>query len=420
MLAPSPRNGATAATINAAFPLCPDPGHAPAIRRVLAHCVEFLQSRLPAPELVAVVLTGSFARGEGSVMPVNGHLQVLGDLEFFVIVSPDTDTRALRPQMAAWSREVSGTIGEGLRTEIEFGPIELGYFARHARPSIFLYDLLTHGRVVWGPPDVLDTIPRFGPATIPREDCLALLFNRSIEQLDLYDRLATLTGDALSNAAYQRIKLVLDIAGSALAFSGRHSPCYAARPAAFARLVAETPSLQALVPDGFELELGRAARTKLTPGEGTTLVPPGASLRGQRAWIRSQILSGIPAVAAFIRWELEELVGRRANLPRLLDAYLGSQPLVRRARDWAKVALHPMPTPLPVSLRRALRLSFVSTPRALLYAAGTLALLDLLGPSTRAGRIEPLLFVRAGAVPDDPESQRKAIAALWRWCVRNN
>ena len=420
MLAPSPRSDVPVADVNVAFPLCHDPGHEPAIRRLLGRCVAFLRSRMPAPRLVAVILTGSFARGEGSVLPANGHLRVLGDLEFLVAVAPGTDAATLRAQMAAWSREASIALGDEVQAEIEFGPVELGHFARHVQPAIFVYDLLTHGKVIWGPRDVLDNLPAFGPADIPRDDCLALLFNRTIEQLDRYDRLPAADSDTFTDSVYQRSKLVLDIAGSALAFSGRHSPSYAQRPAEFARLVAETPALGDLLPEGFQQELERAARTKTAPAEEIGIPPAARSVREQHTWVRRQIIAGIPAVAAFIRWELEELLGARADMPELLHAYLRSQPFARRARDWAKLALHPMPAPLPLSLGRAARQLFVGTPRTLLYAAGTLAFLDLAGLRLRRATIAPLLFVRGGALSDDPESQRKAITALWRWCIRNN
>ena len=48
------------------------------------------------PGIVGLVLTGSFSRGEGTVLAVDGHLRVLGDIEFLVVVPRLTDYRALR------------------------------------------------------------------------------------------------------------------------------------------------------------------------------------------------------------------------------------------------------------------------------------------------------------------------------------
>jgi hypothetical protein len=301
--------------------------------------------------------------------------------------------------------------------EVEFGPAEESYLRRRARPSIFVHDLRTHGRVVWGPPDLLARIPPFGPADIPREDAVHLVFNRAIEQLDAWDRVGALSGEALLDVAYQRLKLRLDLAGSALAFAGRHVSAYGARPRAFAALLADTPALAALLPPDFAEDLAQAARAKLTPTLDEILPadPPG----GPRAWVQAEIRRSVPALTAVLRWELGGLLGGDAPLPALLERWLGAQPWRRRARPWAKLALHPMPSPLPLSARRAARLAARSTPRALTYAAGATAYLALgaHGPATgAAARLLPL----GGPPPATAADERAAITAFWRWCIRND
>jgi hypothetical protein len=400
----------------ATFALCRDPRHDSALRRVVDGCAGFLADRLPG-KLVALVLTGSFSRGEGTVLPLDGRLRVLGDIEFLVVVPGAGDYRAMRRRATAWAREASARLGgEDVAVDIEFGPVEIDYFRRKARPSIFVYDLATHGKVVWGS-DVLRAIPRFGPDRIPREDAVHLVFNRTIEQLDAYDRLEGLAGEALLDVAYQRVKLVLDLAGSALAFAGLHATSYAERPAAFERLLATTPQLAARLPAGFEDELARAARAKLAPAQ-EPLLPEGRA-ESQRAWLRARIADGAPTLAAFITWELEELLGVRAPLPDLLTRWAAAQPARRRLREWAKLALHPNPAPLRLSPRRALALARHSTPRALLYAAGMLAYLDLAGTDAPVD-VRPLLPLAAPAAPRTPAEARRAVTALWRWCIRNN
>ncbi len=400
------------------FPLCRHPRHDAMVRSVLAGCVRFLLDRLPADVLVAVVLTGSFARGEGTVMDAADGPRVLGDIEFMVILPSEVEFHLYRKKLIAWSRDASDALSGEIRVDIEFGPCDRSYLKKRARPSIFVHDLMEHGKVIWGP-DLLDEIPRFATADIPREDALALLLNRTIEQLDAYDRLAGLDGDALWHVAYQRLKLVLDLAGSALAFCGRHVASYAARPAAFAQLCADTPALRHALPPGFQSELERAARLKIAPGTGADVLPAQFSTRAQREWIARQIVNGTGAVTSLLRWELEALLGTTGELPRLLRRYQERQPFSRRAWEWAKVALNTTPAPLPVSWPRSARLFFRSTPRALLYTAGVLAYLNLARPTVRVRTIERLLFARRSALARDASAQRKAITGLWRWCVRN-
>jgi hypothetical protein len=279
-----------------------------------------------------------------------------------------------------------------------------------------VYDLRAHGRVVAGPPDLLARIPPFEARDIPREDAVHLLFNRAIEQLDAWDRTDVLGGEALLDIAYQLVKLRLDVAGSALAFAGCHVPSYAERPDAFAALLARTPALAALLPDDAEGLLARAARLKLAP-DAEDLLPAG-SPEAQRAWLRAEITGAIPALAGTLRWELAGVLGGDAPLPALLQRWIAAPPWRQRLRAWVKLALHPMPSPLPLRARRALALAGQSTPRALVHAAGAAAYLAL-GQARATGAAARRLPL-AGPAPVSAAGERAAIIAFWRWCIRND
>ncbi|OLB97204.1 MAG: hypothetical protein AUH30_10770 [Candidatus Rokubacteria bacterium 13_1_40CM_68_15] len=407
--------------MNLPFPLCREPRHEERIREALERCVAFLVERLPPSHLVAVMLTGSFARGEGSVLPRGGVLRVLGDFEFFVVLPSGHDARAERRQFAVWGREAAGRLAAaGIQAEVEFGPVEVDFFRLRARPSIFVSDLRRHGKVLWGRKDLLAEIPEFGVEQIPPDDALSLLFNRTIEQLEAHERLARASGDALLDIVYQRLKLTLDLAGSALAFAGVHTALYQRRPAAFARLLAETPSLGQHVPSWFADELARSAAAKLEPAEHVVWPPDGTGVEEQRELLRGAILSAAPAVAAFLRWELEQAVGASGELPALLDAYTRTPPLRRRLREWARVVLHPMPAPLPITHGMIASLVWRSTPRALLYAAGARAYLELAELVTNGDDFMRLLPVARAARPRHAAARRAAVVALWKWCIRNN
>jgi hypothetical protein len=397
--------------------LCHDAGADAAVRATVARCVGFLRDRL-GPRLVGLILTGSFSRGEGTVVALDGRRRVLGDVEFLVVLPRARDYRALRPAVARWSREAGAVLGgPDLDVDLEFGPVEEAYLRLKARPSIFVHDLRTHGQVIVGPRDLLQRIPAFPAAAIPREDALHLLFNRTIEQLDAWDRAETLLGAALLDAAYQRVKLTLDLAGSALAFDGGHVTSYAARPAAFAALRARRPELAALLPHGFEDDLARAARLKVVP-DAEELLPPGP-VEAQRKWVRAEIETAVSAMAALLRWELGRLLGGDAPLPSLLARWASAQPWRQRARQWAKLALHPMPAPLPLSALRAAALARRSTPRALVHTAGALAYLAL-GDGAPAAGAPGRLLPLAGPPPASARAEREAIVRFWRWCVRND
>jgi len=407
--------------MNLLFPLCREPRHEERIREALERCVAFLIERLPSSHLVAVVLTGSFARGEGSVLPRGGVLRVLGDFEFFVVLPSGHDARAERRQFATWGHEASMRLAAaGIQAEVEFGPVEVDFFRLRARPSIFVSDLRTYGKVLWGREDLLTEIPEFGVEQIPSDDALSLLFNRTIEQLEAYDRVGRASPEALLDIVYQRLKLTLDLAGSALAFAGVHTALYQRRPAAFARMLAETPSPGQHLPTWYADELTRAAAAKLDPAEHIAWPPERASVDEQRELLRGAILSAAPAVAALLRWELEQTISAGGELPFLLDAYTRTPSLRHRVREWARVVLHPMPAPLPITHAMIAGLVWRSTPRALLYAAGAQAYLELAHLVTDGDDFMRLLPVARAARPRQAAARRAAVVTLWKWCIRNN
>lgn len=400
-------------------PLCGDRRADRAVREALASILRLLHDRLGERPL-GVVLTGSFARGEGTVVAVDDGLRVLGDLELFVVLPGRGRARRLRAAMAAWSREASAMLGgEGLTVDVELGPVDEDWLVRRARPAMFVHDLLVHGRVLAGPRDLLARAAPVPAEAIPREDAVQLVFNRIVEQLETWERLPALGGPALLDVAYQRLKLTLDLAGSALAFAGTHTASYAARPIAFSRLTGRTPVLARLLPAGFALELEQAARVKLDPAGLAGLA--GAPAAEARERLRAALRDAVPATTALLRWELGRLTGGAGPLPSLLERYGAAEGLRSRLRGWAKLAVHPMPAPVPVSVTRAARLVGRASPRTLAYAAATLAYLRLAdGADGHANGACRLLPLARRAAPRSAADERRAIAAFWRWCVRND
>src|SRR4029077_14069377 len=122
------------------------------------------------PKLEAIVLTGSFARAEGSILSNNSGLQVLGDMEFMCFYSPRTNLaiaqRALA-QQAKWLR--SKLAEQGIHCELEFSPVKRQYLTR-LQPHIFGHELLTHGRVIWGQSNILESARAIPVSSIPRWD----------------------------------------------------------------------------------------------------------------------------------------------------------------------------------------------------------------------------------------------------------
>src|SRR6267154_1665110 len=130
--------------------------------------------------LRAVILTGSLARGEGSIVERGGLWNFASDAEFIVILNDSF--------VAPSALEISGLVQRietGLaerRIQCHIG-LNCAYdkFLMQMEPHIFAYETKVNGRVVLGEPDILSKIPQFYPSEIPREDAWRLLSNRMIE-----------------------------------------------------------------------------------------------------------------------------------------------------------------------------------------------------------------------------------------------
>ncbi|HEY7203352.1 MAG TPA: hypothetical protein VIA61_03615 [Methylomirabilota bacterium] len=291
-------------------------------------CAEAIQQvlRRHRDDLRALILTGSLARGEGTVTVDREHCRVLGDAEFLAVFADG----ARRPPSSAM-RATAAEIQAALRERRISCPVTLSAvtedYLRALRPAIFAYELRSCGSVVWGDPTVLQLIPELSARDVPREDAWRLLCNRLIEQVEV--TISPADGDALasSEARYRLVKLHLDMATSLLVFTDGYEPTYRGRSDRLGAL-ARQPELAAEHPfplESFARSVEACTRWKLDSSGSN---PPPLSLataldQAHRLW----------------RWELGRLTGLPDDLTdqALLDALSAHQPAADRLRGWLYV-----------------------------------------------------------------------------------
>lgn len=119
---------------------------------------------------VAIILTGGFGRGEGSVINTDGTCKPLNDYDFLVVV-PDSDHKISLKDLS---------IKLALDIGIDF--VDIGFLTYQEIVSLpltmFYYDLKYGSRVVWGNEDMLLKIPNFDREKISLWEGQKLLFNR--------------------------------------------------------------------------------------------------------------------------------------------------------------------------------------------------------------------------------------------------
>lgn len=134
------------------------------VERDLRRIVEGV--RAADPHLDALVLTGGFSRGEGTVhdgKPVNDY---------------DLVAVRARPGGGALYRRLHHALSEEVGIEVDLMPVWRARLPRLS-PKLFWLDLRLGGRVIAGDPRALDAIPRFDVADLPRAEAARLLGNRA-------------------------------------------------------------------------------------------------------------------------------------------------------------------------------------------------------------------------------------------------
>lgn len=118
----------------------------------------------------AVVLGGSFGRGEGGVMTgADGRLRPVNDYDLMVV-----DPRDLREPLRA--------LGEELRIRLGIDFVDLGWLGNDLSrlpATILNYDLRHGSRVIAGDAGVLETVPIRAAGVIPPAEFVRLLLNRA-------------------------------------------------------------------------------------------------------------------------------------------------------------------------------------------------------------------------------------------------
>jgi hypothetical protein len=197
-------------------------------RRIIS---ESLAEVVPARQgngLRAIVLTGSLARDEATVVARDSGFELLGDADVLLVY----DTGASEPdclQMEIVLRKAEERcLQRGLRATVNANPVSLRYFQKLPK-SIFAYELRRCAKVIWGETQILKLIREFSAAEIPREDAWRMISNRMIELMDASRHFIGDSTTADPGLYYAIVKLFLDMATSYLVFAGEYAPSYRER-----------------------------------------------------------------------------------------------------------------------------------------------------------------------------------------------
>ena len=245
----------------------------------------------------------------------------------------------------------------GIEAHVGLSPVPAGYL-RRLQPNIFSYELITHGKVVWGDPHILNLAPAFEIAEIPLDDGFRLLMNRMIELLEIVCELDALAASA-STVRYRAMKLWLDMATSYLLFERQYVPTYRGRAARLRELGAESSTAAPIRLRRFSRMVALATRCKLGEFEDTEMQE------------FADLATLIDAARSLWRWELERLTAPCASDIDLRRRWIAAEPIAARMRGWAAVVAR---TGIVHAIARTpdwIRLARKGSPRRLICAAAS-------------------------------------------------
>jgi hypothetical protein len=320
------------------------------------------------PDVEALILTGSFAHGEGSFQRTEKGLQPFNDYDVVVVAKTEPDSLVLRERAASISSML------GMRG-VDLLGVGLHRFA-WLPPSIFNYDLRHGGHVFHGNPDLLGTLPDWQPTDIPLIEAQVLLLNRMIcllESVEDGPEVPAGEEEATRFLTFQTAKAAFALADSVALLHGTYAVLY----------VEKQEALKGLVPAQSDvLELVDAAwrfRQDLDP-QSLGISPAEFWMRTRAALLRTFLY--------LMNWMYAR--GRPFESPRELAHFLSNYPV------W-------------------------DSQRAAIAAAQylTLAAWDSAKPDTGLLSLAQVFLTKAGATCSDstwPTVRRTVVAAWFRYC----
>lgn len=329
------------------------------VRELVSECARTVGPEMFKDRLEAIVLTGSLARDEATLIAKGSDWQLLGDADLLLVFRKSSQGLSSQELRKAEESIESRLLSAGCTVKVGLAAVTASYF-RSLPAHSYSYELKHCGKVVWGDETVLDLIPCYSVTDLSKEDGWRTLCNRMIELLTSGDMRKVAAGSIGPKVTYAALKLYLDMATSFLIFSGAYEPTYENRKK---RLQAISALSRLDAP--FDLKEFCARVSQCTDWK----------------------LHGMPSHAMDARfvqeamthaldlwfWEAAKLAGAStpATVEKTIKLLARQQTASQRLRGWASLLRRRHWLKSWRHWPRWARLSFTATPRYLIYEVAT-------------------------------------------------
>ena len=347
------------------FPLSADPAFQDEVRGELELLVARVRDCAAAPSVAGVLLTGSFARGEGTV--ISNHRKGsrwLSDVECLVVVNggivPVREIQRSMRQVETDFNTDRGSTDRGIKVELRAilteGMLRL-------RPAIFTRELCEHAKLIWGDPAAIPVprVPSNGEA-ISKHDAFRLLNNRIVEQIAIRSDYADRTSDSTA-AGYSLAKFWIDLGTSLSVFLGCYLPGYRSRQQPFEDALRTHPEI-----------LGTEISSRLISRFQTAMAQKLGQAEFSSGDLAGEFSEAVEIARATWNWESDRLLGTNTTAGdwhKIFARLSRVETAEQRFRDWAR--LFKQPSRLrqlgPRGIFAAARVGSVAT---LIYGTGCL------------------------------------------------
>jgi hypothetical protein len=130
----------------------------------------------------SIILSGSFGKGEATVIENSGCLRFLSDCEV-IIISNKTIFNQDKIKLFSKKNYEKTSLKVVMGGVVMGVYLQLPFLSRKLKPTMENYDLKYGSKVIYGK-DYLEKIPYFKPEDIPLWEGIRLLFNRMAESLE--------------------------------------------------------------------------------------------------------------------------------------------------------------------------------------------------------------------------------------------
>lgn len=356
------------------FPLCRDKASEEKIRRYITSSCDFIFEHYPENKVKAIILIGSFSKGEGSAfISQDKKLISFSDFEFITVLEEEKDFIPFRKKVLLLNKEISSRLKkDGLDIEIDLGPCVKRLFGTMSS-RMFTIDIKTNGKVIWGDREILSNLPsNLDPGQIPQKDAITLLFNRATEQLMAYDILNERDIRDQQKIIYKIGKTYLDIAASLLVFCKQYKPSYTERAQYFELFWNNLNS------SWLKNQLQNFAQ-KVKYWTSFKLFPFSEQFDNDFSFSNIELIKKqtfraylelIDAFSAIFIWEMNSYLKCKwvDDKEIIIENFIKKDDVFQRSKGWIKILRHPFFKKDISSIYRLMALIRIGSPKSLIYS----------------------------------------------------